>query len=132
VIREGPGRKREREREGKVLLEGWKRGRGGLDIPIKGGARVRPGDRALLGKTQAFPSKFEFAWEKKRGGRKGGRGERRWAWKMARASAKAKTDMVARKRRSVTVTANDGLNPIREAQDEGSRIGTKPSGVMTR
>lgn len=70
----------------------------------KGG---RPGDRAGLGRTQAFPSKIEFAWEKK-GGRKGGRGERRWVWKisgsMARASANAKTDRVARKRRSVTVT----------------------------
>lgn len=52
-------------------------------------------------------------------------------WK-AIASAKAKTDRTARKRRSVTVTLNDGLNPIREAQDEASRIGTKPSGVMTR
>jgi hypothetical protein len=52
--------------------------------------------------------------------------------RMARASAKAKTDVVARKRRGVTVTRDDGLNPIREAQDEASRIGTKPSGVMTR
>jgi hypothetical protein len=34
----------------------------------KGG---RPGDRARLGKIQAFPSKFEFAWEKKGG-------EERW------------------------------------------------------
>ena len=40
--------------------------------PIKDGARVGGrGDRALLGKIQAFPSKFEFAWEKKGG-------EERW------------------------------------------------------
>lgn len=52
-----------------------------------------------MGKIQAFPSKFEFAWEKKKGGRKGGRAERRWVWKMARASAKAKTDRVARKKK---------------------------------
>jgi hypothetical protein len=36
------------------------------------------------------------------------------------------------KRRRVTVTVDDGLNQKREAQDEASRIGTKPSGVMTR
>ena len=36
------------------------------------------------------------------------------------------------KRRGVTVTEGDGLNQKREAQDEASRIGTKPSGVMTR
>lgn len=71
---------------------------------------------------------------KKGGGRKGGRAERSGysMEDMARASANAKTDRVARKRRSVTVTGNDGLNSIREAQDEASRIGTKPSGVMTR
>jgi len=118
----GPGRKRERE---------WWRDRS-FGYTNKGRRKGgRPGDRAELGKIQAFPSKFEFAWEKK-GGRKGGRAERRWVWKMARASANAKTDRAARERRSVTVTGNDGLNPIREAQDEGSRIGTKPSGVMTR
>jgi hypothetical protein len=38
----------------------------------------------------------------------------------------------SKKRRCVTVTEDDGLNPKREAQDEASRIGTKPSGVMTR
>jgi len=43
-----------------------------LDIPIKDGARVGGrGDKAGLGKIQAFPSKLEFAWEKKRG-------EERW------------------------------------------------------
>ena len=36
------------------------------------------------------------------------------------------------KRRSVTVTKCYGLNRKREAQDEATRIGTKPSGVMTR
>jgi hypothetical protein len=73
---------------------------------------------------------------KKKGGRKGGRAEHRWGMedirRMARASANAKTDIVARQRRGVTVTWDDALDRIREAQDEASRIGTKPSGVMTR
>ena len=68
---------RERERK-KGITGGMEEREGGLDIPIKGGAKVGGrGDRALLGKIQAFPSKLEFAWEKKRGGRKGGRAERR-------------------------------------------------------
>lgn len=48
----------------------------------KGG---KPGEWARLGKIETFPL---FAWEKKKGGRKGGRAERRW---LSRASAKAKT-----------------------------------------
>jgi hypothetical protein len=100
----GPERKRERERERKVLLEGWKRGKGGLDIPIKGGRKGgRPGDKAGLGKIQGVTLKVRIRMGKKRGGRKGGRAERRWVWKisgsMAKASANAKTDRVARKKK---------------------------------
>jgi hypothetical protein len=80
-----------------------------------------------LGKIQAFPSKFEFAWEKKGGG-----GKVDGVSAGGQSIGKRKPIEWLAKRRSVTVTGNDGLNPIREAQDEGSRIGTKPSGVMTR
>ncbi len=54
-----------------------------MDIPMEDGAREGGrGGRAGMGKIQAFPSKFEFAWEKK-GGRKGGRAQREWVWKIS-------------------------------------------------
>jgi hypothetical protein len=87
----------------------------------------------FIGKDTGVPLKsWNSAWEKKGGGGKVDGLSAEWVWKMARASAKGKPTWWLAKRRSVTVTENDGLNPIREAQDEGSRIGTKPSGVMTR
>ena len=126
-------RERERERKGR---EGIEDSEGGTHGPIEGGVRVGGvGERKLDWERSTRPSeRFEFPWEKKGGG-----SERRWAWKIsrsrsqvARASAKAKTERMASKRRSVTVTLCYGLNRKREAQDEATRIGTKPSGVMTR
>jgi hypothetical protein len=126
----GPGKK---EGERKVLLEGWKRGRDGLDIPIRTAQGWEAGGIGLYWERyRRSPQKLEFGMGKKRGGGKVDGLSAEWVWKMARASAKGKPTWWLAKRRSVTVTENDGLNPIREAQDEGSRIGTKPSGVMTR
>jgi hypothetical protein len=104
----GAGGERGRERDG-----GMEERKGGLNIPIKDGARVGGRGIGLNWERYRRSPKVRIRMGKKRGGRKGGRGERRWVWKMARASANAKTDSAARKRRSVTVTGNDGLNPIR-------------------
>jgi hypothetical protein len=65
---------RERGRESAKERYYWRDGReeGRFGYTNKGRRKGgRPGDRAGLGKTQAFPSKFEFAWEKKGG-------EERW------------------------------------------------------
>lgn len=87
------------------------------------------GGEGSIGKDRG---KFEFAWEKK-GGRKGGRTERRCVWKIwPEPRQKQDPSGWLEKRRRVTVTVDDGLNQNRAAQDEASRIGTKPSGVMTR
>jgi hypothetical protein len=72
---------KERGRESAKERDYWRDGReeGRIGFTNKGRRKGgRPGDRAGLGKMiQAFPQ-FEFAWEKKKGGRKGGRAERRW------------------------------------------------------
>ena len=118
-----------RERESKVLLEGWKRGRrvGYTNRGRRKGGR--PGERARLGKIEESSNSHG----KKKGGRKGGRTERRCVWKIwPEPRQKRNPGGWLEKRRCVTVTVDDGLNQNREAQDEASRIGTKPSGVMTR
>src|SRR6266567_7147591 len=130
---------RERGRESAKERYYWRDGReeGRFGYTNKGRRKGgRPGDRAGLGRIQAFPSKFEFAWEKKGGEERwtgvsaGGYGRYQGTWPEPRQTRKPMGWLA--KRRSVTVTGNDGLNSIREAQDEASRIGTKPSGVMTR
>ena len=96
--RKGPQIPKEDRMRGRVGLKRayyWRDGReeGGMDIPIEGGARVGGRGREL------DRGKFEFPWEKK-GGRKGGRTERRCVWKIsARASANAKTERLAGKKK---------------------------------
>ena len=106
MIRERMSGAGERGRESAKERYYWRDGReeGRIGYTNKGRRKGgRPGDRAGLGKIQAFPSKFEFAWEKKGGGRKGGRAEHRWVWKIsgsvARASANAKTERMAGKKK---------------------------------
>jgi hypothetical protein len=117
-----------------VLLEGWKSGRR-VEYTNRGRRKGgRPGGETSIGEDTG---KFEFPWEKKRG--RGGKvdglsagayGRYQGAWPEPRQKRKPKGWL--EKRRRVTVTEDDGLDPKREAQDEASRIGTKPSGVMTR
>lgn len=72
----GAGEERGRE-EG--ITGGMEERKGRFGYTNKDGARVGGrGDRALLGKIQAFPSKVGIRHGKKKGGgRKGGRAERR-------------------------------------------------------
>ncbi len=108
-------------------MEEWK---GGLDIPTEGGARVGGrGGSAGLGKIEEVGIRMG----KKRGEER--RTERaQWVWKISWPERRLKRKPRGRlaKRRRVTVTEDGRLDRKREAQDEASRIGTKPSGVMTR
>jgi hypothetical protein len=93
----GPGKK---EGERKVLLEGWKRGRDGLDIPIRTAQGWEAGGIGLYWERyRRSPQKLEFGMGKKRGGRKGGRAERRVGMEDGQSLGKGKTDMVARKKK---------------------------------
>jgi len=130
----GAGEKEGERARKKGITGGMEERKGGLDIPIKVGARV--GGRGIgldWERYRRSPQSSNSHGKKKGGGRKGGRGEGGGGgkiWTGPRQTRKP-TGWLA-KRRGVTVTGNDGLNSIREAQDEASRIGTKPSGVMTR
>jgi hypothetical protein len=97
---------KERGRESAKERDYWRDGReeGRIGFTNKGRRKGgRPGDRAGLGKMiQAFPQ-FEFAWEKKRGGGKVDGLSAGGVWKisgsMAIASANAKTERTARKKK---------------------------------
>jgi len=100
-------KKRERERERKDR-EGIDDSEGGTHVPIEGGVRVGGvGERKL--DWERSSERFEFPWEKRGGaqvhGRYQGAGHR---WPEPR--QKRKTDSMAGKRRSVTVTECYGLN----------------------
>ena len=112
-------RGRERESEGKELLEGWKRGKGRFGYAKNGRRKGEAGGIGLYWERyRRSPQSSNSHGKKKRGGGKvdglsaGGYGR----WPEPRQKRKPIGWLV--KRRGVTVTADDGLNPIREAQDE--------------
>lgn len=121
-------------REGAKERDYWRDGREEGRIGYTNNGRRkggRPGDRAELGKM----IQYSVPWEKKGGGGKvdglSAVGYGRYQ-EDGQSLGKRENRHCGSRRRGVTVTWDDGLNPIREAQDEASRIGTKPSGVMTR
>ena len=79
----GAGEKEGERARKKGITGGMEERKGGLDIPIKVGARV--GGRGIGPDWERYrrSPQSSNSHGKKRGGRKGGRAERRWVWKIS-------------------------------------------------